>query len=65
MAVIDYHMPGVNVKELVLDLKRIRPTISIVGHSTIAGPEEYAAVGVYRVCPKGWTVRELFNVLQP
>jgi hypothetical protein len=54
-------MPGINLGELVSALRTVRPGITLVGNSAVAGAGEFAAAGVERFLPKGWDVRQLIR----
>ncbi|MCK4660920.1 MAG: response regulator, partial [Phycisphaerae bacterium] len=61
--VLDYDIPGTNIRRLVEGITALCPNVVIVGCTGGSHREEFAALGVDLYLPKPFTIGDLVNVL--
>jgi CheY-like chemotaxis protein len=62
LAILDFSMPGGDVRDLVRRLHEQRPSLPLVGTSGSDRRSEFAARGVAHFLPKPWTLEDLIHV---
>ena len=63
VAVLDYHMRGEDIASLVARIRRQRPDVTLIGHSSMERRGHFAALGVDRFLLKPWSPSDLFALL--
>lgn len=63
VAVLDYHMSQSEVSVLVNEIRRMRPDVVIVGHSSMRRSSSFAALGVEHFLLKPWSPEDLIDLL--
>lgn len=64
VAIVDFHMPGVDVAALVQSLLAIRPDLKIVGNSVEDHRLDFERMGVARFLSKPWEMQDLIDILR-
>ena len=63
VAIVDYQMGSVDVDSLVLDIRRTRPDVVMVGNSTMPRAPEFDQLGVDLFLRKPRTNEDLIDIL--